>query len=312
VTHHLPPLRALEVFEAVARLGGVTAAAEALGISPGAVSQQLRLLEDTVGRPLFRRAGRKLALNEAGKPYFEMVYEGFERLRDAQKLLDRAGGVVGLSVSALPSLMLRWLAPRVYGWQQARAFIDLRLEGNHREDGLEAGTVDFRLTYGPRVTLHRHSAELFVDRVVPVASPRLLAKRLGSDAAAGGPMPPEAIARLPLVHIDWRPDHPNGPTWPEWFRAAGAEPAVPPPERLYSLSSVALDAAEAGEGVALGQRAFVAEALSSGRLVALSETELPLPVPYFVAWTDATIRKPGARDFLDWLLRETEPLRDRS
>lgn len=315
MSRHLPPLRALEVFETVARLGGVTQAAEALGISPGAVSQQLRLLEDTVGRPLFRRAGRKLVLNEVGKPYFEMVYEGFERLRDAQKLFDRAGGVAGLSVSALPSLMLRWLAPRVYGWQQSRAFIDLRLEGNHREDGLEAGTVDFRLTYGPRVTLHRHSTELFVDRVVPVASPRLLAGRIGGDAAAGGamagPMAPAAIARLPLVHIDWRPDHPNGPTWLDWFRAAGADPILPPPERLYSLSSVALDAAEAGEGVVLGQRAFVAEAIASGRLVALSPIELALPVPYFVAWTDASIRKPGARDFLDWLLGETAPLRER-
>ncbi|MCW0182942.1 MAG: LysR substrate-binding domain-containing protein [Zavarzinia sp.] len=299
MARRLPPLRALEIFEAVCRQGGVARAAEDLGVSPGAVSQQLRLLEDHVGRPLFRRSGRKLELTEAGKPYFEMIFEGFERLRDAQKLLEQRGDITGLSVSALPSLMLKWLAPRVYGWQQSRAFIDLRLEGHHREDGLEAGTVDFRLTYGPRVTLHRHSAELFVDRVVPVASPKL----------AAGPLSAAAIARLPLVHVDWRPDHQNGPAWTDWFRAAGLAAAPPAPERLYSLSSVALNAAIAGEGVALGQRSFIADDLASGRLVALSDLELALPVPYFVAWTDASIRKPGARDFLDWLLREASHFR---
>ncbi|MFA5121615.1 LysR substrate-binding domain-containing protein [Zavarzinia sp.] len=299
MARRLPPLRSLETFEAICRLGGVARAAEELGVSPGAVSQQLRLLEDHLGRPLFRRAGRRLEPAEAGKAYFEMVFEGFERLRDAQKLFDRDGEIVGLSVSALPSLMLKWLAPRVYGWQQSRAFVDLRLEGNHREDGLEAGSVDFRLTYGPRVTLHRHSAELFVDRVVPVAAPAL----------AAGPLTPEAIACLPLIHIDWRPDHQNGPTWAEWFRAAGLRQAPAPAERLYSLSSVALDAAAAGEGIALGQHSFVADDLASGRLVALSDISLALPVPYFVAWNDATIAKPGARDFLDWLLRTAADFR---
>lgn len=299
MARRLPPLRALETFEAICRHGGVGRAAEELGVSPGAVSQQLRLLEDNVGRPLFRRVGRKLELTEAGKPYFEMIFEGFERLRDAQKLFERGGDIAGLSVSALPSLMLKWLAPRAYRWQQSRAFVDLRLEGHHREDGLEAGTVDFRLTYGPRVTLHRHSAELFVDRVVPAASPRLVP----------GPVAPASLARLPLLHIDWLPDHQNGPTWADWFAAAGLGPRPAASERLYSLSSVALDAAIAGEGVVLGQRSFVADEIASGRLIALSPIELPLPVPYFVAWTDATIRKPGARDFLDWLLREAAAFR---
>ncbi|MCF4167315.1 LysR substrate-binding domain-containing protein [Zavarzinia compransoris] len=292
MARRLPPLRALETFEAICRHGGVARAAEELGVSPGAVSQQLRLLEDHVGRALFRRTGRRLELTAAGKPYFELVFEGFERLRDAQKLLER--GIAGLAVSALPSLMVKWLAPRVYGWQQSRDFIDLRLEGHHREDGLENGTVDFRLTYGSRVVLHHRSAELFVDRVVPVASPRLAAE-LSS---------PAAIARLPLIHIDWRPDHPNGPTWDDWFAAAGIAPRLPAPERLYSLSGVALDAAVRGEGVALGQRCFIADDVASGRLAILSDLELPMPVPYFVAWNDATIRKPGARDFLDWLLGE--------
>lgn len=299
MARRLPPLRALEVFEAVCRHQGAARAADELGISPGAVSQQLRLLEDHVGRPLFRRAGRKLELTEGAKAYFEMIFEGFERLRDAQKLFERDAGMVGLSVSALPSLMLKWLAPRVFRWQQARTFIDLRLEGHHREDGLEAGAVDFRLTYGPRVTLHRHAAELFIDRVVPVASP----------AFGPGPFPPTSIARLPLIHIDWRPDHQNGPTWADWFAAAGLPAPAAPADRLYSLSSVALEAAAAGEGVALGQRALIADDLASGRLVALSDLELPLPVPYFVAWTDASIRKAGARDFLDWLLREAGEFR---
>ena len=269
MARRLPPLRALETFEAICRHGGVARAAEELGVSPGAVSQQLRLLEDHVGRALFRRTGRRLELTAAGKPYFEMVFEGFERLRDAQKLLDRE--IAGLAISALPSLMLKWLAPRVYG---------------------------------SRVVLHHRSAELFVDRVVPMASPTLVRGPLSQS-----PLAPADIARLPLVHVDWRPDHQNGPTWDDWFAAAGVDARRPPPERLYSLSSVALEAATRGEGVALAQRSFAADDLASGRLTVLSDLELPMPVPYFVAWTDATIRKPGARDFLDWLLGEAAKFR---
>lgn len=299
MSRRLPPLRALEVFEAVCRFGGVARAGEVLGVSPGAVSQQLRLLEDHLGQPLFNRDNRRLELTESARAYFELVYEGFERLRDAHKVLERNRDFEGLAISALPSLLLKWLAPRVYAWQQGRPQIDLRLESTHREAGLGDGGVDFRLTYGAAAGLHRHKAELFTDTVVPVASPAL----------AHGSLPPAAIAALPLIHIDWRPDHANGPTWANWFARAGvAWPGGVPP-RAYSLSSVALDAAAAGEGVALGQRSFIAEDLRAGRLIALSDLSLPMPAAYAVAWSDTTMAKRGARDFLDWLIDQAAPFR---
>jgi len=297
-TRRLPPLRALEVFEAVCRFGGVARAGEELGVSPGAVSQQLRVLEDHLGQPLFNRDGRRLELTEPARAYFERVFEGFERLRDAHKVLDRNRDFEGLAISALPSLLLKWLAPRVCAWQQTRPYIDLRLESTHREGVLSDGSVDFRLTYGHGAGLHRHAAELFTDSVVPVASPAL------ALAAT-----PAQIAALPLIHIDWRPDHANGPTWGNWFAMAGVAYGEAAPPRGYALSSVALDAAIAGQGVALGQRSFIEQDLRAGRLVALSDLALTLPAPYLVAWSETTMRKPGARDFLDWLLAEAAPFR---
>jgi LysR family glycine cleavage system transcriptional activator len=298
----LPPLRALEVFEAVCRHGGVTRAGSELGISPGAVSQQLRLLEDHLGQQLFSRQSRRLELTEPARAYFDLIFDGFERLRDAQKVLNRNRDFEGLAISALPSLLLKWLAPRAYAWLQTRPYLDLRLESTHREIPPSDGHVDFRLTYGRSVVQLPHLAELFTDSVVPVASPRLVGD-------IGAQLAPAAIARLPLVHIDWRPDHPNGPTWADWFKSAGTRYREVATTETYSLSSVALDAAIAGKGVALGQRSFIAEDLRAGRLVQLSDHALPMPAPYLVAWSDTALRKPGAREFLDWLVAEATAFR---
>jgi LysR family glycine cleavage system transcriptional activator len=142
----LPPLRALQVFEAVGRCGGVAEAAKRLGISAGAVSQQMKLLEDTLGLSLIQKDGKRLRLTTIGRQYHESCAAAFESLRLAHAEIERAKNVHNLSVSALPSLLSKWLASRVMAWQVQHPGLSVYLDGTHAEPSLEGYEIDFRIS----------------------------------------------------------------------------------------------------------------------------------------------------------------------
>lgn len=302
MTKQIPPLRPLQAFEAVGRVGSVTAAAEELGVTPGAVSQLLRILESQLGVRLYRREGRTLRMTEQARLYFENVTEGFERLRDAGRILERNQRLSLLTVSALPSLAVRWLAPRLFAWAQAHPKIDIRLESTHHESPLESDGPDFRITYGRRAMVHENSRELFRDAVVACCSPAFLASNGPFDTL-------RAIARAKLIEIDWRPDHSNGATWMAWFRSLGRNGPAVSSRPTYVYSSLAIDSAIAGEGIVLGQLSFIAGDLATGRLVQVHPKLLPVAEPYFLAWSGQALRKSGGPELLDWLDTEASDAR---
>ncbi len=291
-------MRSLQVFEAIGRLGSVASAASELGITSGAVSQQLHALEVQLGVRLFRKEGRRLRMTDEAHDYFEIVAEGFERLRDASRVLKRARQRSRLVVSALPSFAMKWLAPRLFAWQQVNPSADVRLESTHHEGGLAEDGIDFRITYGYRATLHPHAQELFRDEAVPVCAPAFL-KRHGPFGDA------HAIARSRLIEIDWRPDHANGITWKAWFDQAGLHEPKLDTGPAYVLSGLAIEAAIAGAGIVLGQRSFIASDMAAGRLVQVHALAAPMSEAYFVAWPETAIGKPAGRELLAWILLET-------
>lgn len=298
----LPPLRSLQAFEALGRLGTVAKAADELCVTPGAVSQQIQSLSDFLGVPLFVREGRGVRMTDQARVYFELITDGFERFRDAKKVFDRHRGSPTLVVSALPSLANLWLMPRIYAWQQANPHIDIRLEVSQHEDDLTQGDVDFRLTYGRGARLHLHGQDLFTDEAVPVCSPAFRAEN--------GPLEtPADIANSRLLHIDWRPDHAGGIGWPDWCKQAHVPYQKDDNGAAYGFSVLAVEAAIADQGVLLGQKCFVMGELRTKRLVALSDIAIPMPEPYAVAWSDMALRKPDGRAFLDWLIAEAAPER---
>lgn len=298
----LPPLRSLQAFEALGRLGTVAKAADELCVTPGAVSQQVQSLSDFLGVSLFVREGRGVRMTDQARVYFELITDGFERFRDAKKVFDRHRGSPTLVVSALPSLANLWLMPKLYAWQQANPHIDIRLEVCPYEDDLTQGNVDFRLTYGRGARLHMHGQDLFIDEAVPVCSPAFRARN--------GPLEtPADIAASQLLHIDWRPDHTGSIGWRDWCTLAQAPYQKENEGAVYSFSVLAVEAAITGQGVLLGQKCFVAGELATKRLVALSEIAVPMPEPYAVAWSDMALHKPSGRAFLDWLVAEATPER---
>lgn len=288
----LPPLKALQAFDALGRTGSVALAAADLGVTPGAISQQLRKLEEAVEARLVEHDGRGLRLTPLGTTYHAQIRQGFAAFADAAATLREASADV-IVLSCLTTVLGKWIGRRMRDWTALEATARVSLVGSDAEPDLAQGGVDMRIYYGGR-RHPPHHAELFVDHIVPVCAPALIEGR--------HPSGPDDILRFPLLHIAWDPRFGANPGWAEWGRLIGAQP--PAANLTYGLSGSAIDAALAGQGFVLGQIAFIGPELETGKLVVPFDLRLPLPEPYYLAWNPDSLRKTGARAFHRWLLGE--------
>ncbi|MCC0081360.1 MAG: LysR family transcriptional regulator [Rhodobacter sp.] len=281
---NLPPLNALRAFECAARNGGYVAAARELGVTPAAVSQQVRRLEDHLGRRLFTRHNNRVTLTDAGQAIYA---ETARALGDLAQMADRAQGGRAqgrLVVSCLPSLAEGWLMPRLEA-AQTLPLIDLRLEPDpvaFARDG-----IDLRLCYGSGLYPDLVTHPLFHDAVQPLAAP-----------AMAGHWPHVADDRL--IHTEWGPGFASHPAWRTWFETHAPRRPAPAPGSGQRIGSswLALDMARRGLGIALGQRTLAAPLLASGALVPLSPLTLPLGHPYAAVHPHARSRKPALQRML--------------
>lgn len=295
----LPPLRALQAFDAVVQKGNVVAAAESLHVTPGAVSQQVRLLEDFLGVTLFERQSTGLRPTELGNLYHQHVSRGFECFHTAQAVLLAAQQGVHLTLTTFPSVATHWLASRLDKWRMLSPDVRVHVEVIDRDSKRAGGNGDIRLSYGtpPRDgTSHR---VLFTDRVTPVCSPSLLRE----DQPI---VQPADLLRYPLVHVEWGWADMSPPTWANWLRAVGVPAPATHAPLTYSLSGMAIDAAVRGGGISLGQGLFAVDSLRDGQLIAPFRLSLPMPYPYYLAWHAGALDVAGARRFVDWLIAEAE------
>lgn len=295
----LPPLRALQAFEAFGRLESVGDAARELGVTPGAVSQQLKTLEEQLGLALIAKDGRRATLTPAARAYHDIVSRGFDQLRLAQDYLASRQSDTELTISGLPTLMMKWLNPLLLRFRSDAGEIAFRLEATHREPDPAMLERTFRLTYGACAERYRHARALFTDSCFPVCAPAFLERHPEARE-------PVELAALPLIEIDWGAAYPTVPRWRDWFASREDVDAgsFPRPIAVHSLSSLALEAAANGQGVALAQASFSATDIELGRLTRLSPASLPMPEPYFVCWGAHTLESDTARGFLNWLLAE--------
>jgi LysR family glycine cleavage system transcriptional activator len=295
----LSPLRAIQAFEAVGRCGSVTAAAEELGVSPGAVSQQVHVLEAHLKVRLVRRCGRAIQLTNWGKIYLSRATAAFELLQRGEHDINRERRSTHLAISALPSMTNRWLGPLLFKWKERYPEANFHLDGADPEPRLDEAEADFRISYGGRRRSYPRYVDLFTDFVIPVGSPALLR---GTPAPAS----PRELLKFPLLGIDWGPEHGAPPSWHDWLAAFGVSCDGLRCDVSFSLSSAALDAATEGRGIVLAQHSMVANALATGSLVRLSDRYLPLPETYFLAWNDSAIGKPLGAAFHTWLICEAK------
>ncbi|WP_226621951.1 LysR family transcriptional regulator [Alloyangia pacifica] len=295
----LPHLRAMQAFEAVGRCGSVRRAAEELGVSSGAISQQVRRIEAHLGVALLERRGRQLELTSWGRVYHAELSKGFAQLAHAGEALARARNSRGFVISSLTTVTNKWLGPRLFEWTAEHPGAPVRLVGTEIEPDLTRENVDFRLYFDDSPP-HGQYAELFTDCIVPACAPSLLQGRVLAR--------PEEIFEFPLLQVVWMESFAahQVPGWKEWAAHCGVArpPASEGAALSFALSSSAIDAAVAGRGFVLGQLAMIGEELASGRLVVPFGLRMPLSVPYGLAWDRASLEKPMGRALRDWLVAQ--------
>ncbi|MFD1840140.1 LysR substrate-binding domain-containing protein [Paracidovorax cattleyae] len=261
MTIRLPPLSALRAFEAAARLRSFKKSAEELSVTPTAISHRIRVLEEDLGRSLFLRKVRAVELTAEGHALLAAVGGGFRMIAMAIEQL-RQPHRPSVTLSTTPAFATKWLVPRLSAFQAAHPDIDLHVHASNAPVNLNAGIADLAIRYGHGRYPEATASLLREDRFAPVASPALR-KTLRKDAS-----------RWPLIHFDWHRPLPVDLTWSAWARQAGHDPAGLAAGTRYSEESHAIQAAVAGQGVALLSLLLVEEELRMGLLNVVAEPVL--------------------------------------
>lgn len=273
-------------------------AAAELGVTPTAISHQIKLLERHCGKPLFRRRPRPLALTWAGEQLFPVIRDGIESFGEALTTV-RTGGASGrLRITATNAFAARWLVPRLPRWREMHPRLRLDIVGTDAVLDLKSGEVDVAIRYAVKPPADGIATELFRDTFHIVASPRLL----GSGRRM---LSPAELARLPLIEAEWPPTDPHAPNWRQWQRAARTRhKSVPDLSALASLSFReelhAIEAAVAGQGVAICSDVLIAPELASGVLVPISRFTLP-GYGFYIVHRDGHPKIASIKAFIAWI-----------
>jgi LysR family glycine cleavage system transcriptional activator len=282
----LPPLNALRAFEAAARELSFKRAAAELHVTEGAISHQVRALEDAVGVKLFVRLHRGLRLSEAGARYAPALQAAFDALDAATRALaPKRGGRARLRVSALPSFAASWLVPRLGAFHARHPRIDLALHSSAELADLARDPVDVAIRYGRGDYPGLHVEPLMTDAIAPVASPRLALTR------------PDQLRRHTLLHDG------TSAGWRDWLAAAGVRGVDAERGLSFDDSGQLVQAAVAGHGVALARLRLAEADLRAGRLVQPFAAAQPAPFAYYVACLPARAEEPAIRAFRRFLQR---------
>lgn len=284
----LPPLHSIRAFEAVARLGSVTAAGKELFVSHSAISHQLRNLEQWFGLPLVERDGRGIRLTVAGERYRIGVCEAFQRIHVETELLRRQGHDAHVKVSCLPMFTVSWLLPQMHGFWGMHPDIQVTLDYSRGSMVVDPNETDIAIRFGQPGDFPGFVAmPLLEGAAVPVASPDYL-----KNMAYRGV---EDFDQLTLIHDESR-DY-----WKAWLKQTRLDVNIAQKCAVLPDGNMTLASAMAGEGVALLRRAVIAAQLRSGSLEVLSDIVIDEDQNYLVL---TPVNRPISRSgllFLKWL-----------
>src|SRR5262245_12435975 len=273
-----------------ARNENFTRAAEELGVTQAAVSQQVKTLEAKLGLKLFDRERQRLRITEAGREYLAVVRDALDRLAvGTDRLVQRQSSGV-LTVSTSPDFAAKWLVHRLGRFVEAHPDLDLRVSASMHHIDFAREQIDLAVRHGDGDWIGLDVIRLCSERLFPVCSPKLVAGRHRITTASD-------LLKFPLLRLDdWK-------TWTRWFEAAGVTRPVAH-GRVFNRASMLIDAAVDGQGIALARTTLATWDIIHGRLVRPIDVSLRLPNTYWIVCPKATSQTPKIVMFRKWLLAE--------
>lgn len=287
----LPSLNALKAFEATARHESFTRAADELCVTQGAVSQQVKGLEDELGVRLFRRERQRLLMTDAGRFYQEVVRDAFDRLgMGTERLLQRQSSGA-LTVTTSPNFATKWLVHRLRRFSEAHPGIDLRISASTHHVDFAREDIDLAIRHGNGQWPGLDVAQLCTETLFPVCSPKLLEARRSLRSLRD-------ITHHTLLHTNGTDE------WAEWLRKMKIDEVDFSRGIVFNQASMAIDAAVDGQGIALARTALASWDLLSGRLVKPFPQAVEAPYAYWIVCPKASAALPKIAIFREWLLKE--------
>ena len=287
------PFRAIGVFHAAARAGSISKAADALGVTPSAVSQQIQALEIQLGTALLVKMGRGVTLTEAGERYFEMIGDGIERIADATNRIRGFSSIATLNVRATPSLSTKWLLHRLPAFLDAHPNLEVRLDGTNEPTDFSKESVDIEIRHGEGRWPGLYVEGLADENFLPVCA---------AGYCAAGSLEPADLPRHRLIQ-----SVKSQVQWSSWFDLAGA----PQPERLrrvlFDRTHMAIDAAAGGIGIALESSLMMWRELRDGVLICpVREPPALARTTQWIVCPRDHLRHGKVKAFLEWLRLERD------
>jgi LysR family glycine cleavage system transcriptional activator len=295
---HIPGTRALRTFEVAGRHLNFTRAAAELGLTPAAVSHQIKEFEDRLGVALFQRTSRSMRLTQPGEILHAATMEALDGLARAAARA-RKSSATQLKVTAPASIAAKWLVPRIDEFMELWPDIDVRMDVSPNVRDFARDDIDVAIRWGKGDYPGMRADRLFDDTISPVCSPKLL--------DANRPLKePRDLMNYRLIHVSWSGQGVTWPDWRMWMLAAGIKDFDEGPGLHFADSAPAIQAAIDGQGVVLGDSSLVADDLASGRLVQPFELSIkgPPQFAYYVVSPAETAGDPLVRAFREWVLEE--------
>jgi LysR family glycine cleavage system transcriptional activator len=296
----LPALNALRAFEAAARHLSFTRAAEELNVTPGAISQQIRQLEEFAGAPLFRRTGRQVLLTDAGQAALPLLTSAFEMMAEAVHHMRAPARRDRLMISSAPSFAAKWLAHRLDRFQEEHGESEVWVSADLALTDFNSTDIDLAIRYGKGNYEGLRTEKIMSESVLPVCSPDLL-------KGANPLRSPADLSNHVLLHDESPESDPSCPDWKSWLAARGVTTVDPSRGPRFNQSSLVVEAAAAGRGIALAKHAIAASDLANGRLVApFADGSADIDFAYWIVWPKWRTPSKLARSFMHWLKAEAQ------
>ncbi|WP_144391691.1 transcriptional regulator GcvA [Pleionea sediminis] len=289
MARRLPPLNSLRAFEAAARHLSFTRAADELFVTQAAVSHQIKGLEEFLGVQLFIRKNRKLLLTDQGQEYWPKIRDIFEKLAAATEQLKAQGAAGALNISVVPTFAIVWLVPRLSRFNSLYPDIEVRLKATDREVDFFQDDIDIAIYYEKGDYPGMYTETLLNEFLTPMCSPALLT---GEKPLSE----PDDLRHHMLLH-DGTTDE-----WRKWLKLAGVKGIDLRKGPVFSHSSMVMQAAIHGQGIALGHNVLAQPEIEAGRLVCPYDIVLPSDFKYDLVCPEEWAERPKIKAFCDWII----------